>query len=224
MPRRLFDPALLALTPALVFVLATLPLYAQQPEQSPAPQTTTLPSGVQRIAGTELSSHIQYARLILKGTLHAAAKAAPDLPAPDPAPILIAQCSLRPNGKYLFEMFTTFGGSADLAFYPPWKSSGPNDNFPPHTEKATITMEFLGYTHVKPFRRQWEIASEAPSLYHYNQPGAGSSNMEEVSYFLRYLVSLPTLRLTLDNRASEYLTTPLLADIRNEPLCHSAGI
>jgi hypothetical protein len=42
--------------------------------------------------------------------------------------------------------------------------------------------------------------------------------------FIRYLMSLPTLRLTLDNRASEFLTTPLLADIRNEPLCHAAGI
>jgi hypothetical protein len=85
-------------------------------------------------------------------------------------------------------------------------------------------MDFLGYTHIKPFRRQWEIPVEAPSLYHYNPPGIGSSNLEEISYFLRYLMSLPTLRLTLDNRSSEFLTTPFLADIRNEPLCRAAGI
>jgi len=225
MPRRSFDPARPVLTLALVFGVATLPLYAQRPDQAAAlPQPTTLPSFVQRLAGTESSSHIQYTRLILKGTLHAAAKGAPDPPAPDPAPVLIAQCSLRPNGKYLFEIFTTFGGPAELNFYPPWKPTGPNDLFAPTTRKAAITMDFLGYTHVKPFRRQWEIPAEAPSLYHYNSPGAGSSNMEEVSYFLRYLMSLPTLRLTLDNRASEFLTTPLLADIRNEPLCHAAGI
>jgi hypothetical protein len=121
-------------------------------------------------------------------------------------------------------MFASFGGPAELDFYPPWKPAGVNDNFPPRTEKATITMDFLGYTHVKPFRRQWEIPAEAHSLYHYNPPGLGSSNLEDASYFLRYLMSLPTLRLTLDNRASEFLTTPLLADIRNEPLCHGAGI
>jgi hypothetical protein len=218
---RLLDPALPVLT--LVAVLAALPAYAQQPDQLSAPQNTTLSSGVQRIAGTEPSSHIQYARLILKGTLHAT-KGAPDPPAPDPPPILIAQCSLRPNGKYLFELFTTFGGPADLAFYPPWKPVDSNDHFPPRTEKVTITMDFLGYTHVKPFRRQWEIPAEAPSLYRYNSPSAGSSNLEEASYFLRYLMSLPTLRLTLNNLSSEFVTTPFLADIRQEPLCRAAGL
>jgi hypothetical protein len=209
---------------ALILLPAASSARAQQPESPAASQPTTLPSGVQRVAGTEPASHIQYARLILKGTLHAAGKAAPDPPPPDPAPVLIAQCSLRPNGKYVFELFASFGGPAELDFYPPWKPSGPNDLFPPTTRKATITMDFLGYTHVKPFRRQWEIPVEAPSLYHYNPPSGGSSNMEEVSYFLRYLMSLPTLRLTLDNRASEFLTTPILADIHNEPLCHAAGI
>ncbi|MDP9051051.1 MAG: hypothetical protein M3O31_10105 [Acidobacteriota bacterium] len=209
---------LLALT--YVLVLICLPVQAQQPE----PETTTLPSGVQRIAGTEPSSHIQYARLILRGTLHSAAKGATDPAAPDPPPVLIAQCSLRPNGKYLFEMFSSFGGPANLAFYPPWKSSGPSDTFPPRTEKTTLTMDFLGYTHVKPFRRQWEIPVEAPSLYHFNPPGSGSPNLEEVSYFLRYLMSLPTLRLTRNNLSAEYVTTPLLADIHNEPLCRASGI
>lgn len=223
MPKHCFVTAFQALT--LFFILADVLSHGQQPDpDSTASQTITLASGVDRRAGTEPSSHIQYARLVLKGTLHAAAKGAPDPPAPDPAPMLIAQCSLRPNGKYLFELFASFGGPANLAFYPPWKSSGPNDNFPPATEKATITMDFLGYTHIKPFRRQWEIPVEAPSLYHYNPPGIGSSNLEEISYFLRYLMSLPTLRLTLDNRSSEFLTTPFLADIRNEPLCRAAGI
>jgi hypothetical protein len=224
MPRRRLDLALPALT--LVLAFATVPLLAQHPDQPspPQPEKTTLASGVERIAGTEPSSHIQYKRLILKGALHSAVKGVADPPAPDPPPLLIAQCSLRPNGKHLFEMFTTFGGPADLAFYPPWKPSGPNDNFPPATDKVTITMDFLGYTHVKPFRRQWEIPTEEPSVYRYNSPGLGSSNLEEVSYFLRYLLSLPTLRLTLGARSTEFLTTLLLADIRSEPLCQAAGL
>jgi len=208
----------------LVFALLRLPLHAQQPEQPTAPQPTTLPSGVQRLPGTETSSQIQYARLILKGTLHAAAKGVSDPPAPDPPPLLIVQCSLRPNGKYIVEMFTSFGGPADLAFYPPWKPSGSKDIFPPSTAKVTVTMDFLGYTHVKPFRRQWEVPVETPSLYRYNPPARTSTNLEEASFFVRYLMSLPTLRLTLNNLTAEFATTPLLGDIRQEPLCRSAGL
>jgi len=223
MPGSLFNFARAEL--AFLLVLA-VPSPAQQPDQPSAfqPEKTSLASGVDRLAGTEPSSRIQYARLILKGSLHATTKGAPDPPAPDPPPLLIAQCSLRPNGKHLFEMFTTFGGPAGLSFYPPWRPSGPSDLFPPATDKVTITMDFLGYTHVKPFRRQWEIPVEEPSVYRYNSPGGGSSNLEEFSWFLRYLLSLPTLRLTLNTRSTEFLTTPLLAEIRSEPLCQAAGL
>jgi hypothetical protein len=223
MPTGFLDPAYTTLT--LVLVLACRPLRAQQVDLgSTPPHTPTLTSGVERRTGTEPSSKIQYARLILKGTLHAAAKGAADPPPPDTPPMLIAQCSLSPNGKYLFEMFASFGGTADLAFYPPWKPAGSQDLFPPRTDKVNITMDFLGYTHVKPFRRQWEIPTEAPSLYHYNPPGFGSPNLEPISYFLRYLLSLPTLRLTLNDRSSEFLTGPFLVDIRQEPLCQAASL
>jgi hypothetical protein len=222
MPFGLFSPARAALIAAFVF--ACIPLRAQQPDQLSAPQTTTLPSGINRVAGIEPSSQIQYVRLILKGSLHAAGKGVPDPAAPDPPPLLIAQCTLRRNGKHLFEIFTSFGGPADLAFYPPWKSSGPDDLFPPRTDKVTITMDFLGYTHVKPFRRQWEIPVEEPSVYRYNPPGSGSPNLEEVSYFLRYLLALPTLRLTLNNLSSEFLTTQFLSGIQSEPLCQAANL
>src|ERR1700722_7169313 len=98
MPERFFATAFPAL--ALFFVLADIPSRTQQPESdSAAPHTTTLASGVDRLAGTEPSSHIQYARLILKGALHGVAKGAADLTPPEAPPILIAQCSLRPNGK-----------------------------------------------------------------------------------------------------------------------------
>jgi hypothetical protein len=224
MATRFSSSARAALTAA--FLLAFIQLQAQQPDQPAGsqPEKVTLADGIDRIAATEPSSRIQYVRLILKGSLHAAAKGVTDPAAPDPPPLLIAQCTLRPNGKHLFDIFASYGGPADLAFYPPWKSTGPQDLFPPRTDKVTITMDFLGYAHVKPFRRQWEIPAETPSLYRYNAPGAGSSNLEEFSYFLRYLMSLPTLRLTLDSRAIEFATTPLLADVRNESLCSAAGL
>ena len=68
-----------------------------------------------------------------------------------------------------------------------------------------MTMEFLGYTHVRPVRRQWEIPVQTPGQYRYNPPGGGSANLEEITFYLRYLIALPTLRLALDNRSAGFL-------------------
>jgi hypothetical protein len=138
--------------------------------------------------------------------------------------MLIAQCTLRSDSKSYFEFFANFGGATDLAFYPPWTPTSKQELFPPRTDKATLTMEFLGYTHVKPVRRQWEIPVQTPGQYRYNPPGGGSANLEEITYYLRYLLALPTLRLSLDNRSADFLTTPLLDEIRKEPLCRAASL
>jgi len=194
---------------------------AEQPDH-PQLIKTTLASGVDRIAGQEPASRIQYVRLALVGSLHLPATG--DSPAPSPSPTLIAQCTLRPNGKSYFELFANFGGVTDLAFYPPWTPSSQGDLFPPPTQKVMMTMDFLGYTHVKPVRRQWEIPVQTPGQYRYNPPGSGSSNLEEIAYYLRYLLALPTLRLTLGNNSADFLTTPLLNEIRKEPLCRAAAL
>jgi hypothetical protein len=210
---------------ALAMFLALLwtPCTAGPPHpEPPQPERTALPSGVDRLAGEEPTSHIQFVRLILPGTLLGSSPT--DTAAISPPPTLIGQCTLRPNGKNYFELFANFGGATDLAFYPPWTPSSPTDLFPPRTEKVTFTMDFLGYTHVKPVHRQWEVPVQMPGQYRYNSPGAGSSNMEEITYYLRYLLALPTLRLTLGNRSLEFMTVPLLAEIRKEPLCRAAGL
>jgi hypothetical protein len=209
---------------AILVFLVSCGLEAQQPAANPVqPKRITSPAGIDRLAGTEPTSHIQYVRLTLKGSLHTTPPAADQSPSSSP-PVLIAQCSMRPEGKYVFEIFTNFGGVADAGFYPPWTRTSNSGPFPPSTEKAIITMEFLGYTHVKPIRRQWEVPLEAPGQYRFNSPGVRSSNMEDINFDLRYLVSLPTLRLTLGNRISEFLTSPLLEAIRKEPLCRAASI
>jgi hypothetical protein len=202
---------------ALALISACAMLQAQQPDE------TKLASGIGRIAGTEPTLNIQYARLILKGSLRAAKAGAADPPAPTPPPMLIGQCTLRPNGKYMFEMFTNFGGATDLAFYPPWAPTPQHPSHPPIL-KVKITMEFLGYTHMKPFRRQWEVPVWMPGQYYFIPPGFGSDNMDEASDELRYMLALPTLRLTFDNRTAEFLTAPLLAEIRKEPLCRAARL
>ena len=219
MPRRLFR-----ITVALPLALACFLANACVTSYGQAPASEPGQAGIERLSGTEPDSHIQYVKLILKGSLHTAANGASDPPAPTPPPLLIAQCTLRPNGKNLFELFATFGEDTDLAFHPPWRPGTSGGLFPPQTVKVPITMDFLGYTHVKPVRRQWESPAETPGLYRYNSPGSGSPNFEEVAFYLRYLLALPTLRLTLGDRASEFLTMPLLDAIRKEPLCHAAGI
>ena len=219
-----------ALSIRAVFALILLCFFtaacAQQQEHPTAstdqPENIILASGIARISGMEAASHIQYVRLILRGTLRTPPPT--DATAPLSSPMLIAQCTARPNGKSFFELFANFGAVSNLAFYPPWTPTSKDDLFPPRTDKAIFTMEFLGYTHVKPVRRQWEIPVQTPDQYRYNPPGGGSQNLEEITYYLRYMVSLPTLRLTLADRSAEFLTTPLLNEIRKEPLCRAAGL
>ena len=211
--------AVFRMTALLCPLLCPWSLLATPQADSQQSEKTILTNGVDRLAGTEGTSRIQYVRLILVGSL----RGNPAEP-PVPPPTLIAQCTLRPNGRSYFELFANFGGATDLAYYPPWTPATKNDLFPPITQKVTITMDFLGYKPVKPARRQWEIPIQTPGQYRYNPPGGGSSNMEEITYYLRYLLALPTLRLTLNDQSADYMTTPLLDAIRKEPLCRASGL
>ncbi|GAC1362834.1 MAG: hypothetical protein NVSMB3_11200 [Acidobacteriaceae bacterium] len=200
------------------------PASALQEVPEPAP----LSPGLSRIAGEDPASRIQYVRLLLRGRLTAIPAPSTQTSAPPatpafPPPTLTAQCSLQPEGKYTFDIFADLGAITDRAFYPPWKPASPHDLFPPRTQKLSITLDFLGYTHVKPVRRQWEIPVPTPAQFRSNPPGSGSTNMEDVSFYLRYLLALPTLRLTLPGgQSAEFLATPLLDQIRREPLCRAA--
>jgi hypothetical protein len=213
----------------LAFILAgaaAVVSKAQSSEPSESqPVKTALADGIDRIAGEEPHSRIKYIRLILKGSLRVpAAPVSPDTDSSAPSPTLVAQCTPRPNGRSYFELFANFGSAKELTFYPPWTPASQDDLFPPRTEKVLITMDFLGYTHVKPVRRQWEIPVQTPGQYRYNPPGSGSTNLEEITYYLRYLLALPTLRLTLGNNSADFLTTTLLDQIRKEPLCRAAAL
>jgi hypothetical protein len=212
-------------------------------------QQTALLPGLNRLSGIDQTSRIEYVRVFLDGVLlpppggssatltvrsdselsSAAPLAANSSPsgsaAPSPStvvPTLVAQCTRKPSGKLAFELLANFGGVSDLAYYPPWTRTNSGDLFPPRLEKPAITMEFLGYTHVKPVKRQWEALLQPVGQYRYNPPSAGSSNMEDSTFYLRFLVALPTLRLTLGDKAAEFNTTALLDQIRKEPLCKAS--
>ena len=189
----------------------------------------TLPSGIGRIDGKEASSGIAYTRLFLTTAPVPSSSPAGATAQGPPAidlnlPTLTVQCTQMPNDRFHFEMFVNFGGITDPAFYPPWKRTNDTDLFPPRTDKLTLTMEFLGYTKVKPVKHQFEFVTQPTGQLRYNSPGGSSSNMEEIAFYFKYLRALPTFRLSGAGKSATFLTAPLLAQIHNEPLCKASGL
>jgi hypothetical protein len=215
-----------------------------------AGQQSTLSAGLSRLSGTDNSSHIEYVRLFLRGTLVTSPGSSSPVPvdsfaqasamvttsgstgavgslsydasASSADPTLIAQCTRGVSGKLGFELLANFGGVEDLGYYPPWRPTSGGELFPPQLQKVNMTMEFLGYTKVKPVKRQWEALMKPVGQYRYNPPSGGSANMEDSTYYLRFLLALPTLHLILGDKAAEFRTTPLLDQIRKEPLCKAS--
>jgi hypothetical protein len=171
-----------------------------------------------RLAGVEPSTHIKYALITIPGRRVDAA------PAGSPSPRLTAQCTQDPAGKHYFELLVDFGTATGLAFLPPWKAS-PGDLFPPQLPRLQLTMDFLGYTKVKPVKRQWEALDQLPGEFRYTPPGVRSSNMEPIAFYLQYLKALPTLRLTTpDHNIAEFETMAWQQALRSEPICHASGL
>ena len=196
-------------------VCRCVPLHAQI--QSLAP-------GLRKLSGTETTSKITYVRIFLDGTMvspNSPVDAAP-LSTVSP-PVLIAECTQAPAGKLRFELHAHFGDVQDTAYYPRWHPT-PEDVFPPETVKVTVTMDFFGYTKVKPAKRQWEYVTAPAGELLYNPPSGRSRNLEEINFYLQYLRALPTLRLTLADKAAQFNISPLFEAIRKEPLCRASGI
>lgn len=219
------------LTLALLFVPAST-LRAQtlniDPDPDRADPRTTLAPGLRKLSGTEAIRHIDYARIFLDGHL-VPAGSPPDTRETLPnvkgrPPVLIAQCTRQPGGKLRFELFLNYGLVNDFSYHPPWRSSGPGDLYPPRTDKLLIVFNFYGYINWKPIRRQWEAQVDPVGELRYNPPSAGSSNMEEVTFYLQYLKALPTLRLTSGSYAAQFETAPWAAAVHNEALCSASGL
>ena len=208
----------------LSLLLLPLSAFAQQT----TPTLEPLPSGLARLQGHDAASGIDYTRLFLTTAPPPPAPTAGGAPVPLPSPdltlpTLAAQCTRTPAGKLKFDLFVNFGNVTDTAFYPPWHYT-PEDRYPPNYEKITLTMEFLGYTKVKPVKHQFERLPQPSAQLHYNTPGLGSSNLEEITFYFRYLRALPTLHISSPTQTATFQTEPLLAQIRKEPLCLVPGI
>lgn len=186
-----------------------------------AARVEVLRPGLGRLQGQDRDTGIEYARLFVL----ASSEGKPEGGAFDLAlPTVTVQCTLDVKGKYRAEMFVNFGGVTDAAFYPPWRPKTKQDLYPPRTLKRMVTMEFLGYTKVKPAKRQFEEVVQPSGQLRYHSPGIGSGNMEEITYYFQYMRALPTLRVTDGERTATFGVGPLLEQMHKEPLCKASGV
>lgn len=177
-----------------------------------------------RIEGVDAGSGIAYVLLSTDGRLVGADATSRT----GAVPRLTAQCTKTPEGKLRFELLADFGGVESVAYIAPWKQAQ-NRTYPPPLETSQATMEFLGYTKVKPVKRQWDAMPELQGEWKYAEPGIRSRNLEETAYYLQYLRALPTLRLTLAARdakpsTAEWETAKWQAAVKAEPLCAASGL
>ncbi len=101
---------------------------------------------------------------------------------------------------------------------------GTTDLFPPSTGKLALTLTFLGYTKVRPYKRQFErTLAPGPARLRYLNPGSSFGNLEAPGWFLQYLRSLPTLRLSDGHSAAEFVPRNWLERLQVEPRCAAAG-
>lgn len=211
--------ALAAAVPPLCVRAQQTPVRIPGQTDPPPPELTKVAPNVWRLAGYDAWSGLHYVRVLLV-TAPDANAAVPDLS----RPTLTGQCTEDVKGKLAFELFANFGSVPDANFYPPWHSTGPEDRFAPPTDKVTVTMEFLGYTKVKPFHQQFEqVVAPGPQQLRYMNPGSQSRNMEPPAFLLRYLKALPTLRLSAAGKSAEFETANWITALHKEPLCAASG-
>jgi len=186
---------------------------------------TIAPDGMARMAGTDAGSGIQYALISVDGKLVGAGGAAPV-----PPPRLTAQCTKALDGKLQFELLADLGGVAQIAYIPPWKPTKERPVRPPE-EKARVKTEFLGYVKQKPLQFEWRYMREIPGEMHFASPGLHSGNMESERFFMQYLRSLPTLRMTIPPGGPvkamatvEFETQKWQGLVKAEPLCWASGL
>jgi hypothetical protein len=144
--------------------------------------------------------------------------------------LISLECTKNAAGKLRFELLVDAGDVPELRFVPPWKPTR-SDQFPPAVAKATVTMEFLGYTKVKPVKRVWTAIDGLPGEWKYAAPGIASANMEEIAYYMQYLKALPTLRLTFPATGAgqppltlEFETAKWQQKLKAEPLCGASAL
>jgi hypothetical protein len=192
-------------------------------------QSTAKPAAAPiRATGVDEYTGTAYTLVMMEGA--ALPGGAPVDPAA-PAPVLVAQCSQpKEKDKPVFEIFLTFGGVGEAArrFQGPWRPS-PGHLAKPPLVRTNLTVEFVGYVKEKPQKLEWERMRDAngefQGEFRFLPPGFHSANLGDFNYYIRYLLSLPTMRVSWPGKPTvEFMTMPWLDAIRKEPLCKGSGL
>ena len=139
---------------------------------------------LQRQEATDSVSGIHYVRLLLSLRTNGDAVQTAQ-------PRFTVQCQDL-KGKHEMLWFLSFGGVEDPGFEPPFRPTR-TDQFPPQYPNFNLKMTFEGYIKSKPFTRSWSLLPSGELRY--RNSGVDSPNMEPARGFLRFLSSLPGLRV-----------------------------
>ena len=182
-------------------------------QETQAPQPVTIAPNLMRLEGVDTVTGIHYVRLLLS------------LPAPEgstkPPPRFTMECTDN-KGKRSLAWFVSFGGVADVSFTRPFRPT-PREHSPPRNPSTNLKMTFEGYMKWKPYTRSWEILPSGELRY--RNPGLHSPNLDDPRFFLKYLSSLPGLRIGYAKPAPEsppellFQTRPLLDELNKSPVC-----
>lgn len=194
---------------ALFSLIICARLNAQQPE--PAGENLL------RLQGTDATSGIHYLKLILLlKPLDAHANAAPEA-----LPRFTVEC-WEQSSKRSLHWLVRFDGSPSFDFQPPSTSTASDPN-PKPNPSTDLKMRFEGYMRSPEFKRQWEKLPTGELRY--RNPGLYSSNLDDPRFFLRWLTSLPNLRVGFLKPAPGhpkelvFPTQPLLDIVKKADLC-----
>ena len=179
-------------------------------------EMTTLGKTLGRADGVDARSGTAYTRLYLVSEGAGAFDTA--------RPMLTVDCTRRQDGKYGFGMALHYNGTTDTGFHAIRSLHAGQPHFEHTDDQREVTLEFLGYTRVKPLKRQFLLVSEPAGALVYNPPGLHSYNLEDASYPFQYLRALPTFRTTYSGWTVTFETEPLLAQISKEPLCAASHL
>jgi hypothetical protein len=168
---------------------------------------------LQAIKGRDETSGIAYVRISLLAEDPREAAAASG----SARPALTIECS-ETNARRRVDLYFDLG-DADRAFHAPVPPD-PVTHFLPQNPNVRLSLAFEGY---KPFKRIWEVMPTHE--YKYRVPGLASSNLEDVSFFLRYMYSVPVLRVSyadrkVNDRVVEFHTSRLIEEVNRTALCH----
>lgn len=178
---------------------------------------TTLSPTLARSGGVDAASGTAYTRLYL-------VSGGPGESFDATRPTLTVECTRRGEKKYALGFGLNFTGVPETAFRPMKSLHEGTPHFDRTMDQREVVMEFLGYTRVKPMKRQFVLVSEPGGALVYNPPGMHSFNLEEAAYYLQYLRALPTFRMTYEGRSATFETGPLLEQIRREPVCGASRL